>query len=180
MHVLRVWDRTTQLRIHESIAPALLTSFALCTAVLVLLWVRIEKQRDHVMRERIRRRALALESQECELHAMQHREIQAKTVRKRGAEGSSVSKTRCENKQQASVITTEGLEEKKLNALCKKRLDMARRTGILNFLPAPLFVSMAELAPTLRVVTLVDARREPHMRASYSTSIMVCFADLVY
>ena len=145
------------------LAPALLTSFALCTAVLVLLWVRREKQRDHVMRERIRRRALALENQERELHAMQHREMQAKTVRKRGAEGSSVSKTRSENKQHESVSTLEGLEGKQLNAFCKKRLDMARRTGILNFLPAPLFASMAELAPTLRVVTLVDARREPHI-----------------
>jgi hypothetical protein len=144
------------------LAPALFAFFAMCSAVLVLLWVRREKQRDHVMRERTRRRALALEYQERELHAM-HRGMQAKTERKRETEGSSVSKTRCANKQQGSVSTLEGLERKQLNAFCKKRLDMARRTGILNFLPAPLSVSMAELAPTLRVVTLVDARREPHI-----------------
>jgi len=144
------------------LAPALFTCFAVSIAVLVLLWVRREKQRNHVMRERTRRRALALENQERELHAM-HREMQAKTERKRGVEGSSVSKTRCENKQQGSVSALEGSEGKQLHAFCKKRLEMARRTGILNFLPGQLSVSMAELAPTLRVVTLVDARREPHI-----------------
>ncbi len=140
---------------------------AAAAVVLVALAMRRERQRALVARDRAWRRALALEEQQAELQrraakasqalepAPQRRSVVA------GGHSESASSSPCiasASQSAGAGDTQEQQQESERAAADEKRLALARRTGLLNFLPRVLpSEQIASLAPHLRALSLAEA-----------------------
>lgn len=139
----------------------LIVAVVVCSLGLLLLRLWRDRQHAHVARERARRRVLALENQQKELEerAERNRALQVSQAPKLNAE----TRKPLDNSQNycASAETAEvsGQLQRERVASEEKRLELARRSGLLSFLPAlQPSVRIASLAPTLRALTLMDAK----------------------
>ena len=144
-------------------------------AALVALALRRVRQRTIVARERARRRALALEEQRDELHKRAAKsskeQLQATEpaphrpkIRPAGLSsglgaGRSVAEV---GSDAAADLQGQQRQKESVGAASEERkIELARRTGLLNFLPSVRpSEQIASFAPSLRVLALADANSE--------------------
>ena len=138
-------------------------------AALVALSLLRVRQRTIVARERARRRALALEDQREELqkraaskeqlHAPHRSKLRPGGLSSALGAGQSVAAVGSD--AAADLRGQQRQKESEKAASEERRIELARRTGLLNFLPSVRpSEQIASFAPSLRVLALADAISE--------------------